>query len=125
MPFDQAVRPLTEIFTGFWTYLRAWEMVRIKYREISHGHHCYQDEQEFWFDLIGKDADNRLSENRLALGDVVELKDFVLSEWFPRMPGTYWTADGTRRRIWADQNREWWDGDTQVLTPEGKSELVT
>jgi hypothetical protein len=125
MSFNQAIRPLTNIFTGFWTYLRAWELLRIKHREISHGVHSYGDEQQFWFDLIGKGAAHPISTDRLMLGDVVDLKDFLLSEWFPRLPGTYWTEDGTRRRIWAEQNRELWDGDTQVLTPEGKTELVT
>ena len=95
------------------------------YREISHGLHCYRDEQAFWFDLLGRDAENRISTNQLALGTVVKLKEFVLSEWFLRLPGTYWTSDGTRRRIGEAQNRELWDGYTKILTPGGKSELVT
>lgn len=125
MPIDNVVRPLTAIFTGFWTYLRAWELVRIKYRENSHGSHTYHSEEAFWFDLIGRDTTNRASTDRLSLGDVVELKEFVLSEWFSRLPGTYWTKEGTRRRIWAEQQLESWHGDTLVLTPAGKSELVT
>jgi hypothetical protein len=115
---QRAVEPLVR---GFWNYLHLDKVLKLEVKILQRGIHTYQSEQDFWRDLNGRDSRNNLATEQLELGDVVELKGFQLTEWFPRLPGTYWTPEAATRRQWATRHREHWDQETEVLTPEGKT----
>lgn len=117
-----ALKPLVDGLTkyvGIGAYLRDFARGR------KRGLREYQTEEAFWRDLIGYDLNGQPAPNPLRLNDVVALRGFQISEWFPRSPGTYWTRDGRDRRVWAANHKEAWDHETEVLTPKGKTQLVT
>ena len=118
----QALKPLAD---GMSKYFHFGDFLRVFARGESRGVHDYLDEAGFWRDLLGRDLEGRLSSDPLVLNDVVRLRGFLISEWFPRSPGTYWTADGQARRIWAKEQTERWDEETEVLSPQGKIQIVT
>ena len=121
----QVLSALKPIFDGFAKYVSFGAYVQDLARSRQRGLQEYHKEADFWRDLIGYDLDGHSSQNKLRLNDIVALRGFQLSEWFPRSPGTYWTLDGKARRDWAANHIERWDQETEVLSPTGKTQLVT
>jgi hypothetical protein len=65
---------------------------------------------------------NEVLERRIGTGTAVELKEFVLSPWVPRSPGTYWKTESQAFR----QAAERYVIDTKKYTvygPNGKTLL--
>lgn len=55
----------------------------------------YRDEESFWRDAFS------VAESGRELGKVV-LRNFLLSDWVPRVPGLYWKTESVRLRAQAD-----------------------
>lgn len=73
----------------------------------------YQLEEAFWKDAIGVYL-HEPGQRRLITGKAVELRNFLITEWFPRCPGLIWTSQGEEYRLSAEDYT--WDrsGDNYV-----------
>ena len=80
-------------------YLEIPNYLYIKSKGLVEGEKIYDSEEHYWNDLLGPAFHSRRLKNpRIHEGDVVVLKNFQLSPWFPRVPGLYWTSYGNRLR---------------------------
>lgn len=80
-------------------YLEIPNYLYIKSKGLIEGEKIYDSEEHYWNDLLGPAFHSRRLKNpRIHEGDVVVLKNFQLSAWFPRVPGLYWTSYGNRLR---------------------------
>src|SRR5438132_896036 len=86
------------IWASLSSYLNLPAYAKVKWKEVRQGKKSYNSEGDYWRDAIGLDFAEP-SETRLHDGDLVELQEFELSEWFPRAPGSFWTKYGTELRL--------------------------
>ena len=49
----------------------------------------YRDEASFWSDIL---------EHKLYPGDLIQIENFQLSLWVPRVPGLYWKGESRKIR---------------------------
>lgn len=78
-------------------YLEVPNYLLVKYKQISQGEKVYDSEEKCWRDLLGPTFYKKPYRNpKTLIGDIVVLKNFQLSPWFPHNPGLYWTRDGYR-----------------------------
>jgi hypothetical protein len=125
MPFVDIVgKVVGPVVAGLWSHLHLGRYLSFKLQEIKGQLHSYSDEDEFWKDIIGP-MHHRGGNVRLRLGDIVELKNFQLTDWFPRAPGVFWTAEGFRRRGSANNHIEYQTNHHKVYTPNGKYFMVS
>jgi len=84
----------------------------------------YNQEEPFWKDAIGPSFYQR-SQTKLREGQLVQLVDFEITEWFPRCPGLFWTTEGqqSRESAWdyVEDQRKY---SYLVLSPVGKSQMI-
>ena len=95
----------------------------------------YNQERNFWRDVIGSNFYHP-AQRTLSTGKAVELRNFRITEWFPRCPGLVWTSEAQRYRKSAlDYVWEWDKMDIHrytkfvgeklgVFTPIGKTKMV-
>ena len=80
-------------------YLEIPNYLLVKYRQLSQGEKVYDSEEKYWRDLLGPTFYRKPYRNpKTIIGDIVVLKNFQLSQWFPHNPGLYWTNAGYRLR---------------------------
>ena len=99
---------------GKWVvdYLELPNYLFVRARGFMEGEKVYTSEDQYWRDLLGPlFSGNRLRRPRLLEGQVVVLRNFQLSEWFPRVPGLYWTGYGRDLRSMAKEQLKY----SQVL----------
>lgn len=76
-------------------YLEIPNYLLVKAKGYSEEEKVYESEEKYWHDVLGPSFfKTRLKNPKTFEGDVVVLKNFQLSQWFPRVPGLYWTSDG-------------------------------
>lgn len=112
------------VVAGFWSHLHLSRYGAFKRLAIQRGIRTYYNEKDFWRDLIGPKF-YAGGEQLLKLNDIVELKGFQLTEWFPRAPGTFWTEEGFQRRSAAQVDIERVTEQFKVYGPAGKYLMVT
>lgn len=88
-------------------YLEIPNYLHVKSKSILEGEKTYESEEEYWHDLLGPSFHKTTLRNpKIREDDCIVLKNFQLSQWFPKNPGLYWTNDGTRlRRITEGRSR--------------------
>ncbi len=80
-------------------YLEVPNYLLVKCKQLSQGEKVYNSEDKYWHDILGPTYYKNPRRNpKTLIGDVVVLKNFQLSPWFPRNPGLYWTHGGYRLR---------------------------
>ncbi|MFX0207281.1 MAG: hypothetical protein ACFFDT_14940 [Candidatus Hodarchaeota archaeon] len=90
----------------------------------------YNHESLFWQDVIGPYFYDPTPSRKLSTGKAVELRNFYVSEWFPRCPGLIWTKEAQEYRERATLHkhpREFADEEIRklgVYTPLGKTCMV-
>lgn len=92
---------------GKWVvdYLELPNYLFVRARGFMEGEKIYTSEEQYWRDLLGPSfSSSGLRRPRLLEGQVVVLRNFQLSEWFPRVPGLYWTGYGRKLRRNSEKN---------------------
>ncbi len=117
---DKVIGPLFGTLSAYYN-LPAY--VKTKWAEKKHGTYAYFREEDFWKDAIGYAFQKRAIQ-KLREGNVIELQGFELSEWFPRAPGSFWTARGTRLRTAAKGEIEHEATKILIFTPKGKELMI-
>jgi hypothetical protein len=111
------------VVAGFWSHLNLGRYGSIRYLAATRGIRAYQQEEDFWRDVIASNTNTPLQ-----IGDVVELTEFQLTEWVPRAPGVWWTDEGRRRRDAASGYAEGHVPGSEtheVYSPRGKYLMVS
>lgn len=127
------------ITKAIWNYFGLSAYFKLQWSKIRGGIARYTNAYDLW-----NDNNNRTkvgSQLKLSHGKPVELGDFYITQWFPWMPGMYWTDYGRRLRETAlghilpdeleyrvqglnSQNQADWrmtDMRNPLLSPEGKT----
>ena len=94
------------------------------YQKIRGRAKKYKEEESFWKDVIGPYFYQKSVRN-LVPGQFVELNNFIITEWFPRCPGQYWTREGKRKQQNALKFVEEIQEKFLVLSPKGKTLMVS
>lgn len=101
----------------------------MKVRATINNTRTFTNSEDFWKSILQKDFRNRHNDITLENNQIVELKDFFLSEWTPKLPGRVWTSDGDINLFEGIQNIvgqvNIHDKIYDVLGPEGKSKMIT
>lgn len=124
------------VVAGFWSHLHLYRYGAFLYRKSRRQPHIYSNEQDFWKDLLGKEfyttkkfrGSADISEDGctgLEMHDVIILKNFQISEWFPRCPGLFWTKNGTLNRKAAESDIEGVIGEFLVYGEKGKNNMMS
>ena len=95
---------------GKWVadYLELPNYLFVRARGFMEGEKVYTSEEQYWHDLLGPSfLRTRLRRPILLEGQVVVLRNFQLSEWFPRVPGLYWTVFGRKLRRTAENKMKY------------------
>jgi hypothetical protein len=112
------------IVRALWDYFGMSGYVKLQYKKHREGLKQYDSMEQLWGDVRNtKDLDN---------GRVIKLVDFNFTEWFPWMPGMYWTDYGRELRSLAQEHKivQVLDENTQtqvtpgLLDPMGKTLTV-
>jgi tetratricopeptide (TPR) repeat protein len=74
----------------------------------------YENNEQFWTDIIHN--------GHRKAGKHISLKEFHLTEWIARSPGTYFLPESRTRRERVKE--EFFDHNRQEYVPEGKGEMV-
>lgn len=86
-------------------YLEVPNYLYVKSKAVIEGYKEYSSEESYWRDLLGPAFyRGNLKNPRIYSDDVIVLKNFQLSQWYPRIPGLYWTGEGFYLRLLAKQN---------------------
>lgn len=86
-------------------YLEVPNYLYVKSKALIEGNREYHSEEQYWRDLLGSTFyKNNLKNPRLFSDDVITLRNFQLSQWYPRIPGLYWTFEGVRLRRLSERN---------------------
>jgi hypothetical protein len=86
-------------------YLEIPNYLYIKSKARFEGENIYDSEEKYWRDILGPIYfRSKLRNPKIFPDDIVTLKGFQLSRWYPRIPGLYWTRDGRRLRNLAERN---------------------
>lgn len=108
-------------------YYKLGEYFRIKWKGRGGKSKEYTTEAIFWRDALGSQYYEYIQKfkRKLLGGEVIRLKSFNLTEWFPWTPGRYWTKIGYELRRKAKSYVENKDafGDV-IFDPHGKSMRV-
>jgi hypothetical protein len=76
-------------------YLEIPNYLNVQVKGMIHGEKTYNCEETFWRDVLGPSFHGSRAKNAVTReGDVVVLRNFQLSHWYPRLPGLYWTSAG-------------------------------
>ena len=76
-------------------YLELPNYIMVRGKGLLKGEKRYTDESVFWKDVLGPTFCSRPRKNaKTKKNEVIVLEGFQLSEWFPRIPGLYWTKLG-------------------------------
>ncbi len=115
-----------------WEYLRLSDYFRVKYSSFRHGQRRFDSIEGYWGSVIEKTYARYSGVDEaetLKANETVELQNFNFVEWFPWLPGRYWTDWGFGLRVLSKQYlmrdkpeslRRYGD----VLRPEGKNLTV-
>jgi hypothetical protein len=114
-----------------WNYFGISDYLKLRWSGFREGEATYNEVDELWRNARERDRyDN--GELKLRQGRVVKLIDFNFTEWFPWMPGMYWTDFGIALRDKGSQHRvvklddnnsadERDESGSPLLTPWGKT----
>ncbi|MHA2247926.1 MAG: ATP-binding protein [Candidatus Hodarchaeales archaeon] len=89
----------------------------------------YSNEQDYWRDVIGPYF-FQPSVTKLHPDTIVELKNFHLTEWFPRCPGTIWTSKArelrkeAQKHLYRDRDVVSYGKNIGFYAPAGKTYMV-
>lgn len=85
---------------SIWEYLRLSDYFRVKYRSIRYGQSKFDDAGNYWKAVIEQTymPGKRRHTEPLNANDAVKLVNFNIIEWFPWLPGRYWTRWGDALR---------------------------
>jgi hypothetical protein len=110
MSWSDAIHYAEAIGKAIWNYFGLSDYLKLKVSASRNGMAHYEDVHELWTNVISGDTyeDGDL---RLKRGSVVKLIDFTFTEWFPWLPGMYWSPYGMPNRFMGDS-------DAGVLTSE-------
>jgi hypothetical protein len=113
---------------AIWNYFGLSDYFKVKVESTRHGKTEYSDVSELWQDAL-KGSINDDGELKLKKGGVVKLNDFSFTEWFPWLPGMYWTRHGMalsqrgyEERATNLRDQIFWD--KRMLSPDGKTLTV-
>jgi hypothetical protein len=117
---DVVIGPLVGAVSGYFN-LPAYG--KIVYNKFIGNIKKYNQENDFWRDAIGPYF-YMPAERNLYDGQLVELNNFEITEWFPRCPGLFWTKDAYESRNHAAQYIDRTTDRYIVLSPYGKTLMV-
>ena len=117
---DIVIGPLVGAVSG---YFNLPVYGKIVYRKLIGNVNKYNQEHDFWRDAIGPYFYVPAQRN-LHNGQLVELDNFEITEWFPRCPGLFWTKEANEYRNQAEQHVERTTDSYMVLSPYGKTLMV-
>ncbi len=87
----------------------------------------YTTEKQFWRDAIGPYFYQK-AERKLNSGHLIKLKNFIITEWFPRCPGIMWTQEGQKNQQIATKyyttRHEFDNASKGIFLPAGKSKMI-
>ena len=111
-------------------YYRIYDFVKTKFKETLNPAITFSSAEEFWKSIHqGKFAYQIDDLPSLKNNQLIKLKDFVLTEWTPKLPGRVWTKDGSKnlfqglQDIIGEVNIS--DKIYKVLGPLGKEKVIT
>lgn len=99
-----ARKVLSSIYGGLKGYYGLDEYARVLFHRARGNIIKYNQESEFWKDVIGPYF-HEPSPTNLVTGQAVELRDFHVTEWSPRCPGLIWTTEAKGLRESAQMHR--------------------
>jgi hypothetical protein len=92
------------IIKGIWEYYGLTGYFKIRWASWRRGKTQYDNVKELWEDALNK-SKNMEGQKKLSKRRIVKLVDFDFSEWFPWLPGMYWTPYGESLRHRGQQLR--------------------
>jgi hypothetical protein len=99
LPYGEAVAK------AIWNYFGISDYIKILIEShFGEGRESYSNVEDLWSDAINM-SKNDAGQIKLRKGKVVELVDFNFTEWFPWLPGMYWTEYGESLRTVAQEVR--------------------
>ncbi len=107
-------------------YLEIPNYLLVKYKQFSQGEKVYDSEEKYWHDLLGPIFYKKPYRNpKTLVGDIVLLRNFQLSPWFPYNPGLYWTYDGYESRQFNSRRFKYTENLGLHFEPRQKRSFVT
>ena len=100
-PFaDKAISYGEALARSLWEYLRLSDYLRVVLKSRLSGQTEFEQVEEYWKRVLGSAylRENRRPAEPLASKSVVKLVNFTITEWFPWLPGRYWTPWGNLLR---------------------------
>ncbi len=143
-----AANYLKSFIGGFIGYIGLKNYIKSRVAKLKGDTTSYLKEESFWRDVIGTTytfnqpkSPTQLETKKIRKrGTLVKLKNFFITEWFPRCPGFYWTTEAHNLRQMAGKYRvsdyyestsrfqkfyKYWKMDENVvLVPTGKMLMV-
>ena len=127
MSWEMGVTYGEALAKGLWEYFKLSDYFKIWIRNRRGQNRKFDQVQNYWGSVIEPAYQNRktIKQKSMQEDSVVKLENFSFVEWFPWLPGRYWTKWGEMLRHMAprfierDPRVERALG-TQVLTPRGK-----
>ena len=99
-------------------YFSVYDFLKLKFKQALNRSSIFNNSKEFW--------DSILKDELISDGQIVKIKNFYLSDYFPKLPGKLWTPESKREII--EGNNEiiatTTDGQVNVLSLEGKRKII-
>lgn len=111
-------------------YYHIYDFIKLRVRENIGSSRTFNNSEEFWRAILQSEfRDDRNSAEPLHNNQVVNLRNFFLTEWTPKLPGRVWTRSGDSNLLQGIHDivgqTNIYDRIFNVLGPEGKSKMIT
>jgi hypothetical protein len=111
-------------------YYRIYDYLKLRIRETVSSSITFNNSEEFWEAILQKEFRNyNNSVEPLRNNQVINLRNFFLTEWTPKLPGRVWTKSGNTNLLHGIQDiigqMNIYDRIYNVLGPEGKRMMIT
>ncbi len=114
---------------GLWEYFRLSDYFHVQFKNLKGQQRKFDDVKNYWDSVIEQSYlhNRNRRQRRLNVGDSVQLENFTITEWFPWLPGRYWTEWGATLRymshgyIMKKKPTKLKRYDGNILRPHGKT----
>lgn len=89
---------ISRILEDVVNYFKVYDFLKIKAKQYQAPKILVKSEAEYWFNILGDNCFQTQNLNYYDFedGQIIEFKDFFLTDWCPKIPGNLWTKESQR-----------------------------